>query len=237
MRAVSAWSLVAAASLAGLVHAADAPPAAPLTFRVDEGRNINTFVRTGPVAAHLLLRSGTAPRVLVAFPAGDSGVGLWFRPTEQAVSWVLVDEPRATTVVDAKGRVLHGIVAEVVADTPTLGVQRAVLSSVRVLRDYEGVGILPDEVSVAPTQQSDGLKWSRDRLDGAAGYSLRVQALDGATISSDATSDVISARPGTRLHLKVVAVTGEEPLTPLDSSSILTPAAAADARAKNILSF
>jgi len=47
-----------------------------LAFRIDEGQNLNCFVRDGPVAAHLLLRSGTEPRILVAFPAGNSGVGL-----------------------------------------------------------------------------------------------------------------------------------------------------------------
>jgi hypothetical protein len=49
-----------------------------LDFGVEEGLNINSFVRQGSVAAHLLLRSGTDPRILAAFPAGDSGAGLWF---------------------------------------------------------------------------------------------------------------------------------------------------------------
>ncbi len=44
--------------------------AAPLAFGIDEGRNINAFVRDGQTAAHLLLRSGDVPRILSAFPAG-----------------------------------------------------------------------------------------------------------------------------------------------------------------------
>ena len=41
-----------------------------LSFNVDEGLNLNSFLRDGPVAAHLLLRAGTDPRILIAFPAG-----------------------------------------------------------------------------------------------------------------------------------------------------------------------
>src|SRR4051812_8289736 len=65
-----------------------------LSFRIDEGRNINSFVREGPVAAHLLVRSGNEPRILVAFPAGNSGVGLWFENTATPTEWSLAGAPR-----------------------------------------------------------------------------------------------------------------------------------------------
>jgi len=67
---------LAAAPLAGV---ADRASEQRLSFDVDEGLNLNSFLRDGPVAAHLLLRSGSDPRILIAFPAGNSGVGLWFR--------------------------------------------------------------------------------------------------------------------------------------------------------------
>ncbi|HEY0801535.1 MAG TPA: hypothetical protein VGD54_11880, partial [Steroidobacteraceae bacterium] len=60
-----------------------------LSFDVDEGLNFNSFLRDGPVAAHLLLRSGLEPRILIAFPAGNSGVGLWFSRGTQPVTWKL----------------------------------------------------------------------------------------------------------------------------------------------------
>ena len=66
-----------------------AETAAPLRFRVDEGRVANAFYRQGPVAAHLLLTSGTQPRVLAAFPAGNSGVGVWFADSAAPVQWTL----------------------------------------------------------------------------------------------------------------------------------------------------
>ena len=66
-----------------------------LAFDIVEGRNLNSFLRDGPVAAHMLLRSGRDPRILVVFPAGNSGVGLWFEPTAGPVSWRLVERAEA----------------------------------------------------------------------------------------------------------------------------------------------
>ena len=95
-----------------------------LAFRIDEGQNLNSFLRDGPVAAHLLLRSGTEPRILVAFPAGNSGVGLWFEETTRPVTWTLVTPPRPVMVLDQKRRPLHGIEFEVEADAPELRAAR-----------------------------------------------------------------------------------------------------------------
>src|SRR5687768_11000445 len=91
------------------------PPASPpgMRFQIDEGRNINSFVREGAVAAHLLLRSGTDPRILVAFPAGNSGIGLWFAKSERPVVWTLSRAPIPVSDTDSQGRPLHGIEAEV----------------------------------------------------------------------------------------------------------------------------
>ncbi|HEY5288468.1 MAG TPA: hypothetical protein VIJ59_00405, partial [Caulobacteraceae bacterium] len=82
-----------------------------MRFNKTEGRFLNAFYRRGPVAAHLLLRSGNDPRILVAFPAGDSGVGLWFAHQEASVSWRLLGELSALERKDAKSRPLHGIEA------------------------------------------------------------------------------------------------------------------------------
>src|SRR6202030_4626091 len=81
------------------------------SFDVAEGLNLNSFLREGPVAAHLLLRSGTDPRILIAFPAGNSGVGLWFVHSGR-VSWTLRAPPVAVHDSDSRGRALYGISAE-----------------------------------------------------------------------------------------------------------------------------
>src|SRR5262249_36322900 len=149
-----------------------AQTAPPLSFRLDEGQTINSFTRDGAVAAHLLLRSGERPRLLVAFPAANSGVGLWFANPEKPVTWTLVGSPRPVTLKDGKGRPLRGIEADVQVDTQALRPAHALLSSVRVLRDYEALGRAPDEVTVEPRLENGRLIWARDRLDGAAGYRL-----------------------------------------------------------------
>lgn len=56
-----------------------------LHFVVQEGKIYNEFYRQGSVAAHMLLTSGLKPRLIVAFPAGNSGVSLWFKQQDELV--------------------------------------------------------------------------------------------------------------------------------------------------------
>ncbi len=207
-----------------------APPDAELAFRIDEGHNLNSFVREGPVAAHLLLRSGNEPRILVAFPAGNSGAGLWFAKTTQPVNWTLVTPPKPLAGQDAKRRPLRGIEFEVETDAKELRPRGAVLSSVRVLRDYELQVQAPPEVLVAPKAEASGISWARDRLDGAAGYRLTIEARAGARVTTERF-----VASGKRLRLRIRALTGETPLTPL--TSLTTPRAGEDPRARNALAF
>jgi hypothetical protein len=212
-----------------LACGAAAPAAdAPLSFRIDEGRNLNHFVQQGPVAAHLLLRSGNEPRILVAFPAGNSGVGLWFERVDSPVTWSLVSPPRALSLRDDKDRPLHGIEFEVATSAPALQFRGAVLSSIRVLRDFELLGKAPAEVLVEPSVTAGRVAWLRDRLDGAAGYRL---------IVTTAEAHVSAAGIGAQapLRLRIQALTGETPLHPL--SPLLTAFAGTDSRARNALAF
>jgi hypothetical protein len=220
------------APLIGVVLASTAIAAPPmLDFRIDEGQNLNSFVRQGPVAAHLLLRSGTEPRVLVAFPAGNSGIGLWFEKTTRPVAWTLVSPPRPFEAVDERRRPLHGIEFEVETDAMELRPGGAVLSSIRVLRDYELQRKAPPEVLTTPRVAGASLTWARDRLDGAPGFLLAVEAVGATRLSTER----VSAAPGKPLRLKIRALSGEAPLTPL--KSLLTPGADKDARARDALAF
>ena len=76
---------------------------ARLSFDVSEGLNLNSFLRDGPVAAHLVLRAGSDPRILVAFPAGNSGVGLWFSHGLQPATWTLLAPPQPLIVTGREG--------------------------------------------------------------------------------------------------------------------------------------
>jgi hypothetical protein len=108
------------------VQSSGPPPSssAALSFRMDAGGQINAFYRQDQVAAHLLVRSSTKPRLLVVLPAGNSGTGLWFDDTAQPVNWSLDTPPSALSAPDAHGRPLYGIGADVSVDTDTLTIRQ-----------------------------------------------------------------------------------------------------------------
>jgi hypothetical protein len=235
-------SAAALCLLAVLIPApAPALAAAPaLAFKVHEGRILNEFLREGPVAAHLLLRAGPeaggdlreGPRVLIAFPAGDSGVGLWFDPTRAHAMWKVRAAPKPIHASDAKGRALYGITAEATLRDPELKIHQAVLSSVRVLRDYQSAGTLPQGIAVAPLVKGRTLTWSRERLDGAVSYRLTVEVLDGRLIGRR----ILAGADG-RIGIRITGLTGERPLEPLAGNSLLRDPSAGAAGARETLTF
>ncbi|RYD20193.1 MAG: hypothetical protein EOP89_14660, partial [Lysobacteraceae bacterium] len=137
MKTMVRWSAVALVALAS-GSAAQQAVRPELAYQVTEGKNLNAFVREKTVAAHLLLRNGIDPRILVAFPAGNSGVGLWFEPTARPATWRLDTAP-----VPLNRDGMHGVVAVASIDAPRLVARQAVLSNIRFLRDYQAVGHFP----------------------------------------------------------------------------------------------
>jgi hypothetical protein len=231
---VTLRSAAAACLLIGLFLAVPSAFAAPaqLAFQVREGRIFNYFLREGPVAAHLVLRSGPQPRVLIAFPAGNSGVGLWFARQPGNAAWQIRGKPQPVRTRDSKGRALYGISAEATLADRELDVHAAVLSNIRVLRDYESLGAVPNGVSVAPAVKGHTLTWSRDRLDGGAGYRLTIEVLDGRV-----SGKRILAGADGKVGLRITGVTGETPLGPLAGRDLLLDPAAADPAARETLAF
>jgi hypothetical protein len=197
-----------------------------------EGLNLNAFVQQGPVAAHVVLRSGTDPRLIVAFPAGNSGVGLWFAPLTTAAEWTMTAEPKPVSEKDERGRMLHGVTFTIRTRTAQLAVKKAVLSSVRVLRDYQALGTAPPEVATAARVQDHTLVWARDRLDGAPGYRLALRVVRGRL-----DRESIAAGSDGQIELAVTALTGEAPLTPFPADALLTDQAAADPATRTALRF
>jgi len=233
LRALIPWLAAGIVMLTPPPAIGESDPAQRLSFDVVEGRNLNSFLRDGPVAAHLLLRSGSDPRLIVAFPAGNSGVGLWFAHNTQSLSWQLLGRPAPIRLVDSKGRPLYGITAEVGATgAPALYFAKAVLSSVRILRNFQGDGSFPDELTAIPAISDATITWTRDRLDGAAGYRLSIRVIDGTL-----APDRIMAASGNAIRLEVTAVSGEAPLSPLGGSHLLNASARNDSASRDVLSF
>lgn len=225
------------ALLASVPSAAAADDATPLQFRIEEGRTLNAFYRKDAVAAHLLLSSGERPRVLVAFPAGNSGVGLWFEDAAAPVRWDL-REVHVSERPDRSGRPLHGIVAETSVDASRLVVRDAVLGSVRVLRDFQLGVAYPAEVATRPRLGARRVQWSRPRLDGGPGYELSLELLDGHVSGGGGAPLVLNAdREGAPLRIRITALTGEQPLVPLRADALFSTAAGSDQRSREVLEF
>lgn len=234
----AASALIAGAALLATVSGAQPPapgaptPSARLDFEVDDALNINRFLREGPVAGHLLLRGGAEPRILIAFPAGNSGVGLWFEKSPAEARWTLDGAPRPAHASDARGRALYGLTADATVAAPGLVPHQAVLSSIRVLRDYQSIKAVPPQISVAPTIAGRTLTWARDRLDGAAGYRLTLEVTHGGLENGR-----ISAAADGKIGLRMTGLTGEAPLTPLFGAELLSDSAGSDPAARNTLTF
>lgn len=228
-------ALLAVPAMAPALAYERATTAAPLQFRITEGRIENAFHQEGDIAAHLLLSSGNRPRVLVAFPAGNSGVGVWFEETVAPVRWTL-DEVKGERRREG-GKPWNGIVASARVDAPRLVVKDAVLGSVRVLRDFQLGHAYPAETAARPEVSSGAVRWKRDRLDGAPGYAIALEAENGRFTREGGKIVLEGARAGEPLRLRIHASTGEAPLVPFDAASLLNERAAADVRSRQALQF
>jgi len=228
---LSWFALVAAASISVSVDAR-APGNARLAFDVREGLNLNSFVREGDVASHVVLRSGTEPRILVTFPAGNSSVGVWFEHVDRAIKWTQHGSLQPVRESDEKSRPLRGVATDLSVAAPELRVRAAVLSSTRVLRDFQALGKAPADVGTPMRVAGRTLTWSRDRLDGAPGYRLSIEVTHGQLEQGR-----IEAAADGRIALRVMGLTGEPPLTPLTQSRLLSVAAGTDGAARHTLEF
>jgi hypothetical protein len=209
----------------------------PLRFQVTEGNVVNAFYRQGPVAAHLLLSSGRQPRVLVAFPAGNSGAGLWFEDGGAPVQWTLA-EVKGIRQSDNSGRPLYGIVAEASVAAKRLVVRDAVLGSVRVLRDFQLGVAYPDPLRTPVRISKHRASWARARLDGAPGYALTIELLAGSIRGGHGAPVILTpGSDGEPLRLRITALSGETPLTPLTTADLLNDRAGEDARSRQVLQF
>ncbi|MBS0583368.1 MAG: hypothetical protein JSS42_09745 [Proteobacteria bacterium] len=230
---VALSGLLAAAILSSRPAVAEA-----LQFRITEGEVENAFYQDGPVAAHLLLSSGLQPRVLAAFPAGNSGVGIWFEPATAPVQWHL-ENMKPLAAKDAQGRPLHGIEAAATLAAPSpLRIEDAVLGSVRVLRDYQLLRKYPSETVAQVRREGNTLSWSRSRLDGAPGYEIALTVEQGRLDGGNGKPWTLGQNGADKpLRLRLRALTGEKPLTPFAADALLTRAAGDDERSRNALRF
>lgn len=222
------WLFPALLALCGSSAARSEPE---LRFSIEEGRIDNHFYRDGPIAAHLLTKSGENARLVIAFPAGNSGVALWL---DQPVNWRMLTplDPAAAALDD--GAVRRGVSARFEIDAARVAIRRALTGSVRVLRDYGYGNPIPAQVETAPQITGNQVVWQRRRLDGGPGYALTLTVENGRVGRSGDAITLESDDPV--LRLRVTGLSGDEPLTPLASQEIFADGSG-DPRLRRALTF
>jgi hypothetical protein len=202
-----------------------------LAFAIDEGALSNRFLREGDLTAHVLTRSGEEPRIIAAFPAGNSGAGIWFQKTEEPVQMTV------STLRPAEEDGLRGVSFEVTADADRLTVENAVASSVRVLRNYMHHRELPEAYDQNVELTPGALRWSRDAVDGETHFAVELSAADDGATFERAEGDLVVSGSDGQIRLLVTVLNDEPRLTPIPRSELVNEHAADESEALDVLAF
>jgi hypothetical protein len=178
-----------------------------LQFELKQGREANYFRRSGGTAVHTAITSGPRSSIIVAFAAQDSALSLWLKPNSK-----LTVSVKPHIVRDGR---LHGVKFEL-QPADRLRIERAVLGSVRTVRDYEHDGSKPAAIQEAIKLNSDTVVFSRASLDGKAIYSMKITGQE-VRRDRDGTIEVHGPR------VSVEAMTSEAELKPMHSEDIIEP--------------
>jgi hypothetical protein len=196
------------------------PPGGPdVAFDVYVGGIHNYFFRQGPIAAHVLLSSGESTRLLVAFPAGNTGVGLWFEKSGKVVT---LDAQSGIAGVQRPDG-MRGVEATLSANVDRLVVRGAVLGSIRTLRDFVYTSSVPPE-AVHQTVLGPPVVLRRTMADGKHHVELTLEPREGTTASLDGDKLVLTAGTDGAIHVHAIALADDEPLTPIPMDQLLVSA-------------
>lgn len=227
------------------------PPAAmrlgaePLAFDLAEGRDRHRFFQDGEVQAHLVLEGGSPARLVMAFPAGNSGMAVTFagmgtRPGEAGPGLTWSTPPRAVETPDG-GR---GLRFGVRVGGREVRLTQVLLESVRFLRDLPNpaavadrlqariaylarVGLPPMGIMEPVGEVEEGpdgrlVRFQRIEPAGRHRYELSIALPAGATARQAAGGWVVTG-PGPDLDLTCTARVEFPPLRPFQAGEILRP--------------
>lgn len=183
-----------------------------LNFELQQGREANYFVRTGATAVHTAITSGDMPNLVIAFAAQDSALSLWM---DGHAKLSVVRKPALVT----REHHMHGVRFDMTTDAHEIHVVKAVLGSIRHVRDYEHDGIKPGLINetidfISPTT----VHLHRASLDGTNSYSLTLTVAPGGKITRDADGS-IRLHPAGGIHIE--GLTSELQLRPLNIEDIV----------------
>lgn len=205
-----------------------------LEFEVTVDNLDNHFYQGCSVSAHLLASSGAAPRLVVAFPAGNTGAGLWFEELPAPATFVAEGSVRGVTRADG----MRGLSAHLRSDAPELTLRKAVLGSIRTLRDYiySGLMSVPPEVE-HEVQPGPPLVLRRTTLDGRHHVETIVTPEDGTGVSVDGDRVVLTPGSSGEIRVEVTALADDEPLHPFPADRLVTEGAADSPQDLQALAF
>ncbi|NBT04612.1 MAG: hypothetical protein EBQ56_15415 [Proteobacteria bacterium] len=206
------------------------PVGPPLTFDRTEGRIQHRFLRAHGTAAHVALTSGVAPRIIIAFPAGNRGVLLQGRIHNADVA-LAFDGP--LTPLDEETHGIQGVAVTIITDAPELRFAPAVLGNIRTIRDVGyGARLIPRlrrySIAVTGTASDRALTIERPGLDGRHAYAIQVEPRDGTTVTVDPDGGFTLHPPPTgQVCADIVATCDDPHLTPIPVDRLLRPSARA----------
>jgi len=160
-------------------------PNTGLRFSVSEGQSENHFIRQDGISGHLNLRTHPTPRLIVAFPAGNSGAALFFEKAVDDPVWGPVTDIQTFQHQDAAGRTLYGMQADITIEAEELLLKEADVGSVRFLRKAVNYSRLPPRGMPELTVDGRSLLFYRERPDGASSYLMDVTMLEGHLDTDD----------------------------------------------------
>lgn len=210
-------------------------PDTGLRFSVSEGQSENHFIRQDGISGHLNLRTHPTPRLIVAFPAGNSGAALFFERAVDDPVWGPVTDIQTIQHQDAAGRTLYGMRADIAIEAEELLLKEADFGSVRFLRKAVNYSKLPPRGMPELTVDGRSLLFYRERPDGASSYHMEVTMLEGRLDTDDGLRFV--ADDDGRLKIRVVAASGDPLEKPVSADRLLTDDASDNALLENSLAF
>lgn len=212
-----------------------------MNLRIDEGAATHFLVREGRTAAHVNLLSGRKPRLLVAFPAGNSGTGMWFSSPLGEVEFTVTQVPSGLTPTKLEGAKFEsrGVRFEARANRDRLIITSALLGSVRHIRDWDVEKQRPKEIiEKSAIAGQNAITFWRKSLDGQSYYEMGLTVVNGTIKAVKNGFELKSETPG-QMRLQVHASSADPALTPITFDKLLKPeyVARTDQRSLQLLAF
>jgi hypothetical protein len=237
---VFAFLLFAAAVTLALPQRAQPPGAfaadmvaEPLSFHIHEGNNENYFLSTPAVACHLIITGEANPRLLVNFPAGNSGIALWCdrkNPVNGRLSMKLAG--KLEPLEGKKGSLSSGVRFRVDTGQNKVVITHFMLDSIRQIRNYgtsetKDVAETREKLSRSSLSLLPVVKINRGEVEirratlKGGNYRLTIVPDRGTTITPG-KEGLLSLESSHPLSLRVECAVPFTPLAPYERSGLFS---------------